>query len=141
VWSIGYGMSPRGFFPEIQVWVKDTTKIPSIRAKIPDSVDGISVAVIPPLTATYGEPTDPTIRCPEQSQAYLQAVKENWGARIPGVFGLGPSKCDSHCCYYDRIGVEVQIPFIESLRAKVPREICGLPVDVVPFQWPPPDKR
>lgn len=71
VLSIGYGMSHRGFFPEIQVWVKDTSKIPSVRAKIPASVDGIAVAILPPYKGTFGRPTDPTIKCPEQGRAYL----------------------------------------------------------------------
>lgn len=136
--SIGYGMSHRGFFPEIQVWVKDTSKIPSVRAKIPDSVDGIAVAVIPPLKGTFGRPTDPTIKCRDQGRAYIQAMTEGiqtW-PEIPGVVGLGPSKCDSNCCYFDRIGVGVQIPFAESVRAKIPRELHGIPIDVVPFQWP-----
>jgi hypothetical protein len=37
VLGVGYGMSQRGFFPEIQVWVKDTRELRSVRAKIPDS--------------------------------------------------------------------------------------------------------
>src|SRR6266851_1388856 len=84
--NLGYGMSHRGFFPEIQIWVKDTTKIPSVRARVPASVDGIAVAVVPPLHFTTGRPTNPSVKCPDQGQAYLQALKENRQAwqRIPG---------------------------------------------------------
>jgi hypothetical protein len=137
--SIGYGISHRGFFPEIQIWVKDTTKIPSVRAKIPASIDGIAIAVVPPLKATTGGPTDTTVKCPDQGQAYIQAMKENMQAwqRIPGVVGAGPSKCDSKCCYFDRIGVAVQVPFLDSARAKIPTEVHGIPVDVVAYRWPP----
>jgi hypothetical protein len=137
--SIGYGMSHRGFFPEIQIWVKDIRKVPSVSAKVPASVDGIAVAVVPPLHFTIGGPTDPTVKCPDQGQAYLQALKENMHAwqRIPGVFGAGPSKCDSKCCSYDRIGVSAPVPFLESVRAKIPREVHDIAVDVVPFRWPP----
>jgi hypothetical protein len=137
--GIGYGMSQRGFFPEIQIWVKDTTKIPSVKAKVPASVDGIAIAVIPPLRATTGGPTNPTVRCPDQGHAYLQALRENMQAwqRIPGVLGAGPSKCDLKCCSYDRIGVSVQVPFLDSVRTKIPPEVRGFPVDVVPFYWPP----
>jgi hypothetical protein len=86
--SIGYGMSHRGFFPEIQIWVKDTKKIPSVRAKVPASIDGIAVAVVPPLRGTYGRPS--SVKCPEQGARYLRAVKENMQAwsRIPGVLGI-----------------------------------------------------
>jgi hypothetical protein len=135
--SIGYGMSHRGFFPEIQIWVKDVKKIPSVRAKVPASVDGIAVAVVPPLRGTYGRPN--SMKCPEQGARYLRALKENMEAwsRIPGVLGAGPSKCDSKCCYYGRIGVSAQVPFLESVRARIPRDVHGIAVGVKPFQWPP----
>jgi hypothetical protein len=137
--TIGYGINHRGFFPEIQIWVKDTTKIPLARARIPASVDGKAVAVVPPVQLTTGGPTHPTVKCPDQGHAYLQALKENMQAwqRIPGVLGAGPSKCDSKCCSYDRIGVSAQVPLLDSVRAKIPSEVRGIAVDVVPFQWPP----
>ncbi len=134
--SIGYGMSHRGFFPEIQIWVKDTRKIPAVRAKVPASIDGIAVAVVPPLRGTYGRPS--SVKCPEQGARYLRAVKENVQAwsRIPGVLGIRPSRCDSNY-YFDRLGVSAQVPFLESVRAKIPLKVHGIAVDVVPFQWPP----
>jgi hypothetical protein len=139
VLSIGYGISQRGWFPEIQVWVKDTAKIPSVRARVPASIDGIAVAVLPPVRVTAGSLGEPTANCPDGGQKYLQALSENAQAwqRIPGVVDVGPSKCDSKCCYYDRIGVGAQIPFVESVRARIPREIHGIPVDVIPYKWPP----
>jgi len=79
------------------------------------------------------------VKCPEQGARFLRAVKENMQAwsRIPGVLGIRPSRCDSNCCYFDRLGVSAQVPFLESVRAKIPLKVHGIAVDVVPFQWPP----
>lgn len=139
VTSMGYGMSQRGFFPEIQVWVEDAATVALVRPKIPTSIEGIAVAVILPLRGETGGPT--SANCPADTSGgrYLRALKKVMDDTIhmPGALEAGPARCENGCCYYDRIGVRTQVPFLNAVRAKIPREVDGIPVDVIPFQWPP----
>lgn len=142
--SIGYGISHRGYFPEIQVWVKDAATVPLVRPKVPCSIDQIAVVVVPPLRVTIGEPQGP-LNCPEDNTGgrYIRALKKimTYTTHMPGVVGVGPANCEHGCCHYDRVGVGVQVPFLESVRAKVPREVYAIPIEVIPYPWPPPSER
>lgn len=149
VQSVGYGINFRGFFPEVQVWVKDRAAVALVRPKIPTSVDGFTVAVLPPARATSPDASaavrplraahkrPPSFKCPSTAQKAGRTLKKNWEAwsRIPGVLGAGP-RCKAGCCY-DQLEVVAQPPLLESVRAKIPREVHGIPVDVIPVRPPP----
>lgn len=67
-------------------------------------------------------------------KAYALAVnkyRERWLA-LPGVLGIGPSKCDGDGCDFGSVGIIVQRQFLDVTRAKIPISVDALPTVLIP---------
>ena len=68
------------------------------------------------------------------AKAYTIAVnryRKRWLA-LPGVLGIGPSKCDDTSCDFASVGIAVQRQFLDVTRSKIPRSVDGLPTVLIP---------
>ncbi|HVA79070.1 MAG TPA: hypothetical protein VNF27_14300 [Candidatus Binataceae bacterium] len=68
------------------------------------------------------------------AKAYTDAVnkyRKRWLA-LPGVLGIGPSKCDDTSCDFGSVGIAVQRQFVDATRSKIPRFVDGVPTVLIP---------
>lgn len=68
------------------------------------------------------------------AKAYTVAVnryRERWLA-LPGVLGIGPSKCDDTSCDFASVGIAVQRQFLDMTRSKIPRSVDGVATVLIP---------
>ncbi|MFZ0659487.1 MAG: hypothetical protein WAM05_12250 [Candidatus Binataceae bacterium] len=68
------------------------------------------------------------------AKAYTLAVnryRERWLA-LPGVLGIGPSKCDDTSCDFASVGIAVQRQFLDVTRSKIPASVGGVVTVLLP---------
>jgi hypothetical protein len=68
------------------------------------------------------------------AKAYTAAVnryRKRWLA-LPGVLGIGPSKCDDTSCDFAAMGIAVQRQFLDVTRSKIPHSVNGVPIVLMP---------
>lgn len=68
------------------------------------------------------------------AEAYTTAVnryRERWLA-LPGVLGIGPSKCDDNSCDFASVGIAVQRQFLDVTRSKIPASVDGVATVLIP---------
>lgn len=68
------------------------------------------------------------------ANAYTDAVnryRERWLA-LPGVLGIGPSKCDDNSCDFSSVGIAVQRQFLDVTRSKIPASVDGVATVLIP---------
>lgn len=126
------------------------------RSQIPASVDSVPVVILPgappgPETApVWGEGSSPGApETAEEDQVRRQSeLKEReaaekaysltvhkYGKRwlaLPGVIGIGPSKCDRDGCDFGSVGIAVQRQFLDVTRSKIPRSVNGVATILIP---------
>ncbi|MGC1343910.1 MAG: hypothetical protein WA854_16375, partial [Candidatus Binataceae bacterium] len=126
------------------------------RSQIPASVDSVPVVILPgappgPETApVWGEGSGPGApETAEEDQVRRQSeLKEReaaekaysltvhkYGKRwlaLPGVIGIGPSKCDRDGCDFGSVGIAVQRQFLDVTRNKIPRSVNGVATVLIP---------
>jgi len=137
--GVGYGISKRGYYSEIEVYVQPKSMLPSVAAEVPASIDGIPIAVVLPETISVGDAAGPTDCKSRRSDnlgdsSYVPVLKEHmqeWYA-LPGVVTMG-AQCKDGCCDFTKVEVGVQAPFVESVRNHIPTSIDGVPIRIVPL--------
>jgi hypothetical protein len=123
--GVGAGLNDCENFEEITVFVRSSSDIPSVRAKIPESIQGVDVAVILTPTADAGnfysgplaKTTANTHRQNAQASTpsvtinpnYERTIRESKWMDIPGVLGVGP-RCVNDSCDFSSIAISVQPP-------------------------------
>lgn len=68
------------------------------------------------------------------AKAYTVSVnryRERWLA-LPGVLGIGPSKCDDNSCDFASVGIAVQRQFLDVARSKIPASVDGVATVLIP---------
>jgi hypothetical protein len=127
----------------------------SPRSKIPSSVDGIPIVIVPdempcacgavksfssPSGNKEGDDSSNASTQQREKEAY-SIVVENYGARwnaLPGVVGIGPAKCRDDGCDFSSIGITVQAQLMNTVRGDIPSSVNGVPIVLIPDNDPYP---
>jgi hypothetical protein len=152
VWSVDEGDTYHNRVPNIEVHVEPAS-VASVRKKIPSSMDGIPVEIVPGEMPTggaafiFGGPIDPAERARrvrqledrekarEKYEPAYNLVFQMYGDRwddLPGVIGMGPGKCDDHGCDFKTIEVTVQRELLPEARREIPSSVNGVRIVLVP---------
>jgi hypothetical protein len=149
VWKVGSATSAAGGRPQVQVMV-DPPWADCARTRMPSSVDGIPVVVVPRSVPKTGRilsddiavyeypprqpPSRKSVRNATGAAAYARIVQDygdRWMA-LPGVIGIAPAGCDCARCEYSGVEVDVQRQFLSSVWKKIPPTVKGMAVEVIP---------
>jgi hypothetical protein len=140
VWSVDEAETYNSHAPEISVHVEPKA-VKSAKKKIPSSVNGIAVVILPgdmPEGGVFGFFGDPEESEREQkiatekeeADAVLEDYDDRWNA-LPGVIEVYES-CEKDPCEERRIVVFAQREFLASVRGEIPTSVKGFRVKVVP---------
>ena len=151
VYSVDPGDDYHNRVPDIEVHV-DSASVPSAKKKIPPSVDGIPVVVVPGKMPEGGvsaghwsnDPAEAarlnhTQEEREQARAKYEPaftqMMQDYGNRwndLPGVIGMG-AKCDGdNGCDYTTAEVTVQSELLPEVQREIPSSQYGVKILLVP---------
>ena len=145
VWTVKSATSAAGGLQQFQVMV-DPPWSDCARSRIPSSVDGISVLIVPKGAPRTGEffstgiyaypppapPSRKTAQNASGAEAYSRILRQygrSW-MDLPGVIGISPAGCDCTRCAYSGVDIDVQGQFLRSVTEKIPSSIDGVAVKI-----------
>jgi hypothetical protein len=152
VWQVSAGTIQTGNPLEIRVYV-EPSQLATAKQQIPSEVDDIPVRLVAKKIPTGGglksfpkasqsdpPPYDPGVAERQANARLAEAVYaetmreygEQWND-LPGVVGLGPTKCDEHRCDFSAIRITVQAQFMNDVKERITDSVNGLPIVFVPY--------
>ena len=145
VWSVRSATSAAGGLPQIQAIV-DPPWADCARSRIPSSVGGVSVMIVPSSVPHTGKivapgiyeypphapPSRKTAQNADGAEAYSRILRQygrSW-MDLPGVIGVSPAGCDCTRCAYSGVDIDVQGQFLRSVKQKIPSSVEGVTVKI-----------